>query len=155
MHYSITLYNILYGSKKWYANLHNEQIQIGIYICTCIIVLKSKDGKYFKPFTSTKEKAKWHSITRDSSSNIYGEKEFYDLRTPNISFFTDCRFGEERCAIVHTPQNAPKIIFGELLSPYVPTLPFWTGGSHFERAAPPVLLFLPAVSHFEIILAWM
>ena len=35
MHYSITLYNVLYGSKKWYANLHNEQMQIGIYICTC------------------------------------------------------------------------------------------------------------------------
>ena len=32
---------------------------------------------------------------------------------------------------------------------YVPTLLFWTGGSHFERAAP-ALQFLPKVSHFEM-----
>ena len=37
---------------------------------------------------------------------------------------------------------------------YVLTLPFWTGGSCFERTAP-ILLFLPEISLFEMVLAWM
>ena len=37
---------------------------------------------------------------------------------------------------------------------YVPTLPLWTGGSRFHRVAP-VLQFIPEISRFKIILAWM
>ena len=37
---------------------------------------------------------------------------------------------------------------------YVPTLPFWMGGSSFERASA-VTPFLPEISHFFKILSWM
>ena len=37
---------------------------------------------------------------------------------------------------------------------YVPTPPFWMGGSCFQKAAP-ALPFIPEISRFVMILAWM
>ena len=37
---------------------------------------------------------------------------------------------------------------------YVPSLPFWTRCSPFEKTAP-VFSFLPEISRFEMIMAWM
>ena len=37
---------------------------------------------------------------------------------------------------------------------YFPTLPFWIGGSRVQKAAP-ALPFIPEISYFVMILAWM
>ena len=47
-----------------------------------------------------------------------------------------------------------RFFFLKICMAYVLTLPFWTGGSRFERIAP-VLPILRKISHFEMILAWM
>ena len=45
IHYDIILCNIIYIWKTD-INLKHVQMWMGICVCTCVIVLKSKDGKY-------------------------------------------------------------------------------------------------------------
>ena len=68
--------------------------------------------------------------------------------------FSDICWGQNHIILKDLVSYNTKRISKLLLNSKVPTLPFWTEGPRFERATA-IHPFLPEISHFEMILAWM